>query len=223
MKRFVSKPPVGRFHCTEAGKIAPPHLQAAGGHKRTKREKARTNRHMSVTNRHGRRPKRQHFRRPVGTGGPQQWRGATPSLSGSPALSRGCQPGPRGADSTMPRPPPRGPGRLSPCVHPRVHRLGNRGFPRQIPPSAPDCKSAIVGSTPTGASASETPAICRQQRPSQGFFCFLARRWRIVRRWILRGRASRIFWAKYLRHSIVVVCVDGGGAQTGFAAFSPAT
>ena len=32
-------------------------------------------------------------------------------------------------------------------------------------PPPPDCKSAIVGSTPTGASASETPAMCRQQRP----------------------------------------------------------
>jgi hypothetical protein len=75
-----------------------------------------------------------------------------PGLNGSPAPSRGCQPGPPGAGSTMPRPPPRGPGRLRPCVHPCVHRLRNRSFPRQIPPSAPDCKSAIVGSTPTGAS-----------------------------------------------------------------------
>ena len=39
--------------------------------------------------------------------------------------------------------------------------------------SQADCKSAIVGSTPTGASASETPAMCRQQRLSQGFFVAL--------------------------------------------------
>jgi hypothetical protein len=41
---------------------------------------------------------------------------------------------------------------------------------------AADCKSAIVGSTPTGASASEPPANGRQQRSSQGVFvCSRAR------------------------------------------------
>jgi len=81
----------------------------------------------------------------------------------------------------------------------------------------------IVGSTPTGASASETPAMCRQQRPSQGFFRCQRRLELISRRLILRGRVFPIIRAKYLRHRIVVVFVDGGGDQAGFAAFSPAT
>ena len=107
--------------------------------------------------------------------------------------------------------------------------LGVVGTSRESRPSPGETGSAtglqirIVGSTPTGASASETPAMCRQQRPSQGFFRFQRRLERIARRWILRDRDFPIIWAKYLRQSIVVVFVDGGGDQTGFAAFSPAT
>ena len=104
----------------------------------------------------------------------------------------------------------------------RLIDVGKEWLRSQVAKAA-DCKSAIVGSTPTGASASETPAMCRQQRPSQGFFRFQRRLERIARRWILRDRDFPIIWAKYLRQSIVVVFVDGGGDQTGFAAFSPAT
>jgi len=100
---------------------------------------------------------------------------ATPRLSGSLEPSRGCLPGPQEAGSTMPRPQQRGRG-----LHGRVwaHSWalpGNRCHSRTKQAQPPDCKSAIVGSTPTGASASETPAMCRQQRPSQGFFCFQPR------------------------------------------------
>ena len=38
--------------------------------------------------------------------------------------------------------------------------------------SATGLQIRIVGSTPIGASASEAPAMCRQQRPSQEFFVF---------------------------------------------------
>jgi hypothetical protein len=65
--------------------------------------------------------------------------------------------------------------------------------------------------------------MCRQQRPSQGFFRCQRRLELISRRLILRGRVFPIIRAKYLRHRIVVVFVDGGGDQAGFAAFSPAT
>jgi len=73
----------------------------------------------------------------------------------------------------MPRPQLRGRG-----LHGRVWALswallGNRRHSRAKQAQPPVCKSAIVGSTPTGASACETPAMCRQQRPSQGFFVAL--------------------------------------------------
>jgi hypothetical protein len=96
-------------------------------------------------------------------------------LSGSPAPSRGCLPGPRQAGSTMPRPQQRGRGLLL-----RVWALSwalprNRCHSRAKPPPAPDCKSAIVGSTPTGASQQKTLAMSRKSRASRGFFCFQPR------------------------------------------------
>jgi hypothetical protein len=73
-------------------------------------------------------------------------------LSGSPRPSRGCLPGQQEAGSTKPRPPERERGlrlRLWSLVW---SLLGNRCHSRAKPARAPDCKSAIVGSTPTGAS-----------------------------------------------------------------------
>ena len=63
----------------------------------------------------------------------------------------------------------------------RLIDVGTERLRSQVAKAA-DCKSAIVGSTPTGASASETPAMCRHQRPSQGFFRFRPR----------SGRADRL-------------------------------
>jgi len=95
-------------------------------------------------------------------------------LSGSPAPSRGCLLGPPGAGSTKPRPPEREPGLLLRLWSLVWSLPRNRCHSRAKPPPPPDCKSAIVGSTPTGASASETPAGCRQQRLPRGFFRFRA-------------------------------------------------
>ena len=75
-----------------------------------------------------------------------------PGLSGSPAPSRGCLPGPQEEGSTKPRPPQRGrglPGRMW-ALSWAPHRKPL--FRRAFRGSASDCKSAIVGSTPTGAS-----------------------------------------------------------------------
>ena len=52
--------------------------------------------------------------------------------------------------------------------------LGDAVFPSGFSGLGSGLQIRIVGSTPTGASACETPAMCRQQRPSQGFFCCAA-------------------------------------------------
>jgi len=49
---------------------------------------------------------------------------------------------------------------------------GNQRFPRDSLAPQPDCKSAIVGSTPTGASLALTPAIPGFPRVSRGFLRF---------------------------------------------------
>jgi len=87
-----------------------------------------------------------------------------------PAPSPGCPPGPPGGVPTMPRPPRRGRDLRDGCGQRCGQPARNPRFPRGIQASRTDCKSAIVGSTPTGASSPSTPACPRFSRGSQGFF-----------------------------------------------------
>ena len=73
------------------------------------------------------------------------------------------------------------------CVHPRVRRRRMPRFSRGFCGRPPDCKSAIVGSTPTGASQQKTLAMSRKSRASRGFFCFQPRSARSGQQPVCRG------------------------------------
>jgi len=90
----------------------------------------------------------------------------------SPSPSRGCQPAPLARAFPMPRPPPRGPGRWGPWVHPGVHRCRKPRHSRTKRALPSHCKSAIVGSTPTGASCSKTLAKPRKHGGFSGVSSF---------------------------------------------------
>ena len=100
--------------------------------------------------------------------------GPPPVIARWLAPSRGCPPGwQRINEATRPRLTPDW-GLPNGWVHPCVHRSRNLRFPRGFRASTPDCKSAIVGSTPTGASPPIAPANPQKHRGLQGFFCWLA-------------------------------------------------
>ena len=90
--------------------------------------------------------------------------------------------------------------------------LGDAVFPSGFSGLGSGLQIRIVGSTPTGASASETPAMCRQQRPSQGFFVFSRARGSVVgrspspgvnRHWRSLVQAARVGGCRSRRRRII--------------------
>jgi hypothetical protein len=74
----------------------------------------------------------------------------------------------------MPRPQQRGRGVRGRVWAPSWALLVNRCHSRAKQAQPPDCKSAIVGSTPTGASASSNPCDVPTTAAFAGVFSFTA-------------------------------------------------
>ena len=90
--------------------------------------------------------------------------------------------------------------------------LGDAVFPSGFSGLGSGLQIRIVGSTPTGASACETPAMCRQQRLSQEFFVFSRTRGSVVgrspspsvnRHWRSLIQAARVGGCRSRRRRII--------------------